>query len=146
MHKAIFLTVSFFILSACATNPIDYADSKPIAEDRVYAEYEKYSKADSARARVIFTRDSGMVGAAASLSLYVNGDLIARIRRKESISVYLPAGTNQLALGPGKATSGPVGQGLVEKELLAEGGSEYFYRVGLDMSVGLVLERSATGR
>ncbi len=83
---------------------------------------------------------------AASLSPYVSGKLIARIRRKESISVYLPAGNNQFALGPGKATSGPVGQGLVEDELLAESGKEYFYRVGLDMSIGLVLERTAQGR
>lgn len=146
MNRVILVAVTLLVLAGCATKPVEYENSEPVAEDRIYGEYEKYSKADAARAKVSFTRDSGMLGAAVSLSLYVNGELVARVRRKESISLYLPAGSNQIALGPGKATAGPVGAGLVEDELSAESGKEYFYRIGLDMSMGLVLKRVAQGR
>ena len=145
MNNIILISAGVFVLAGCATNPVSYAESHPIPEDRIYNEFEKYSKPDSTRATVTFTRDSGMLGAAASLTLFINGELVARIRRKESISAYLPVGNNQIALGPGKPTSGPLGAGLVEDELSAETGEEYAYRVGLDMSVGLVLERISDG-
>ena len=145
MRRMILISACALVLAACATKPVSFSDAESIPEDRVYSEYEKYSKPDATRAKVSFTRDSGMLGAAASLTLFVDGEIIARIRRKESISAYLPAGSHQIALGPGNPTSGPVGAGLVEDELMAEAGEAYSYRVGLDMSVGLVLERIAQG-
>ena len=145
MNRMMMISVGLFVLAGCATKPVSYAESKPIPEDRIYSEFEQYSRPDATRAKVSFTRDSGMLGAAASLTLFINGELVARIRRKESVSAYLPAGSSQIALGPGNPTSGPVGSGLVEDELLVETGEEYFYRVGLDTSVGLVLERIAQG-
>ena len=101
MNRSITILAVLFVLVGCATKPTEYSDSHPIDEDRIYTEFAKYSVADSTRAKVSFTRDGGMLGAAASLSLYVNGELIARIRRKERISLYLPAGINQIALGAG---------------------------------------------
>lgn len=143
--KITLFALALTLLAACATKPTATEDTRPIPADRLYPEFQPYAKADANRARVTFTRDSGILGAAASLSLLVNGDLIARIRRKETVSIYVPAGKNDIALGPGKLTSGPVGQGLIEAVLDAKSGANYAYRVGLDMNVGLVLERTDDG-
>ncbi len=135
-----FLALALISLSACATKPIAREDATPIPAERRYDEIQPYVQARPGYAEVSFIRDSGMVGAAVSLTLLVNGELIARIRREEILTIYLPAGNHDLALGPGKLTSGPVGQGLVERTLDADSGASYTYRVGFDMSVGLVLE------
>jgi len=143
VQKLILTFVLLLVAAGCATKPISSADARPIPEERIYAEFAKYTEPGASRAKVSFTRDSGMLGAAASLTLFINGEIVARIRRKESISAYLPVGHNQIAVGPGNPSAGPVGGGLVEEELLARYGEEYFYRVGLDMNVGIVFERVA---
>ncbi len=142
MKQSILPVMMLTLISACATKPIALEDATPIPADRRYSEIQQYADTRSGYAKVNFVRDAGMVGAAISLTLLVNGELIARIRRKEILTIYLPAGSHDLALGPGKLTSGPAGQGLVEQVLQAESGAEYSYRVGLDMNVGLVLERT----
>lgn len=143
MYRKIFTTILFLSVSACATSPVQFDESKPVPKDRTYSAYDKYSLDNEKTAKVIVVRDRGTLGAAGSASLFLNGEIVARLRTSESIVLYVPFGDNVIGAGPGtKMEWEPDSVQLLEQTLYITENKTYFFRLGVDPYKGLVLHRS----
>lgn len=131
------------IVCGCATTPVNVNQAKAISQDRVYESYKKYSEKKESGARVIVVRDNGLLGSAGSVALFLNGEIIARVRTGESITLNVNGGDNVLGVGPGtKMGWEKDNTELIEQTLSAEIGKDYYFRITTDHYKGLVLQRS----
>jgi len=128
----------------CSTSPVKYSDAVEVPEARRFSAYEKYAAPDREAANVVIIRDSGFTGSAVSLPVYIDGNKIAEIYVSESISLTLTSGDHFIGItqgGPGSEESRR--RNLDEQVLNVKTGEKYFYRVGVLVSKGLILQRSS---
>jgi hypothetical protein len=143
MRKFLFLTL-VLMLVGCTTTPLSVNESKPVPPDRVCEAYKKYSLPKEGQAHVIIVRDNGILGAAGSAALFLNGEILARIKAGESIKININAGDNILGIGPGtKMNWEKDNTELIEQTLNAEAEKTYYFRVTIDRTKGLVLQRTS---
>ncbi len=139
----IFVLLFIIIVSACSTTPVKLSDSKKIPDERIYEAYSKYSVPNSSGSRVIIVRDSGVLGSAASVSLFVNGKIVARLRTAESIVFHVELGDNLFGVSPGLKLWEPDNEGLIEQSLQVLPNKTYYYRISIDQYKGVVLHRTS---
>ncbi len=141
------VTIQLFLvifLFGCATSPVRFSESRSVTLDRIYGVYEKYSQPKKSSSRLIVVRDSGALGGAGSASLFVNGDIIARLRTSESLVIHIDEGDNIIGVGPGTKMSWETdATGLMEQTIFVQKNSDYYFRIGVDPTKGLVLNRSS---
>lgn len=136
----ILITLAF---CGCTTTPVGVDQSHSVSTDRVYDAYKKYAVEKEAGSKIIIVRDSGILGSAGSAALFVNGEIIARVRAGESITVNVNSGDNILGVGPGaKLNFEKDNAELIEQTLDAKSGATYYFRITIDRYKGLVLQRT----
>lgn len=130
-------------ITACSTSLVKYSESKPVPSARIYGAYQQYSQPTDMTSKLIVVRDGGVLGAGGSAALFVNGDLVARLRTSESLVMHIDLGDNVIGTGPGTKMDWESDSiGLVEQTLMVERGKTYYYRLGIHPYNGLVLNRS----
>ncbi len=132
----IFVLFFIMVVSGCSTMPVELSDSKKIPDERIYEAYIKYSAPSGSGSRVIIVRDSGVLGSAASVSLFLNGEIIARLRTAESIVLHVELGDNLFGVAPGLKLWEPDNEGLIEQALQVLPNKTYYYRISIDQYKG----------
>jgi len=131
------------VCSGCTTTPVSVSKAQLVSAGRIYDSYKKYSVPIESGAKIIIVRDSGILGSAGSAALFVNGEIVARVKTGESIILNVKNGDNVLGVGPGtKMNWEKDNVELIEQTLNAEAGKEYFFRITIDRYKGLVLQRT----
>lgn len=131
------------LFSGCTTTPVGIERSRSVPIDRVYESYKKYAVEKESGSKVIIVRDSGILGSAGSAALFVNGEIIARVRAGESITINVNGGDNVLGVAPGtKLNFEKDNVELIEQTLDAKPGAVYYFRITIDRYKGLVLQRT----
>lgn len=90
MKKILMYLVATIALAGCATRQISADQAQPVPTDRVFA---FNTAGDGASGQLVVTRDVGAVGGACPLALYIDGTLAAHLRRGESVTLTVPAGS-----------------------------------------------------
>jgi len=140
----LFILTSILSLVGCSTTPVKYTDSKPVSSERVYDAYSKYSQPHQSGSKVIVVRDSGAMGSAGSASLFVNGEIVARLDTSESIVLNVGLGDNLFGIAPGTKLSFEADNTeLIEQALQVSPNKTYYYRVTIDVNNGLILQRTS---
>lgn len=137
------MTVCFFV-AGCSTSPVKLSESKGVDSKRLYEAYEKYKSPKSSGSKVVIVRDSGILGAAGSAALFVNGEIIARLRTKESIVLNVDTGDNLFGVAPGTKMNWEKDTiDLLEQALQVSEDKTYYYRITIHAGKGLVLQRTS---
>lgn len=147
MKKSIITTLILIlavaICAGCSTSLVKYSESKAVPTQRIYEPYKQYSQSKKDSATIIVVRDGGLLGAGGSAALFVNGEIVARLRTSESLILHVVEGDNVIGAGPGtKMDWESDSVGLVEQTLLVMRNKTYYYRLGIHPYSGLVLNRS----
>jgi len=110
MNRAIYLAL--LLLAGCATAPVPTDRAKAVPDSRIFLRTTQ----SPATALVIVKRDSGLLGAACGVNLYVDGVREAELNASEKIELYLPLGERILSVKAG----GICGGGTSEMSILVE--------------------------
>ncbi len=138
------LLTSIVSIVGCSTTPVKYTDSKAVSNERIYAAYSKYLQPHQSGSKVIVVRDSGAMGSAGSASLFVNGEIVARLATSESIVLNVGLGDNLFGIAPGTKLSFEADNTeLIEQALHVSPNKTYYYRVTIDVNKGLILQRTS---
>lgn len=141
--NALFVILIAATFCGCTTTPVSVGKAQSVSSDRIYEPYKKYSDQKESGAKITVVRDSGMLGAAGSAALFVNGEIVARVRAGESITLNVDSGDNVLGVGPGTKMSWEKDNvELIEQTLNAQAGKDYYFRITIDRYKGLVLQRT----
>ena len=75
---------------ACSTTPVPSSSAKPVPGDRIRA--PEFTHAEEGLALVVVTRDKSLTAIACTAHLYVDGILVADLRPREQIRLFLEEG------------------------------------------------------
>lgn len=129
------LVVFAFFLAGCSTAPISSSQAINVAGGR----HVSFKAATPGTAPVIITRDTGIMSAACSTKVSIDGTLAAYIRAGEKVTLYIAAGDVIIGAQPDGVCAG----GLVEIEARLQAGKPAHYRIGYDHNGSLGLYRTA---
>jgi hypothetical protein len=136
--ECLVLMASMLCISGCATSPIprDSADSVP--KDRVHD--LALTEASPSKVQVTITRDRGMMGVACPVHLYLDGSIVASLRAKERVTLYLEPGEH---IAGARSPGGICGGGTSQTDFVATTGKQIGLRIAWGQSGDLKIERSA---
>ncbi|KPN72453.1 hypothetical protein [Neisseria sp. 83E34] len=104
MRKNVGFAISlFFVVTGCATAPIDSSRAKLVPTERILA----YSEPNPDYAKVEIIRDSGHIGSACYFGVMYRNTVLARFGTKEKATFYIPEGNWPFAI-----VRDPDGRGL----------------------------------
>lgn len=143
MTKVLIAVCLAGLLAGCMTTittPTPQNAARPVPPERVLLRTQ-------GDARIVIVRDSGYVGSACYLALYVNGSLAARIDPGESVSFSIAPGEVLLSVG-----YDPQGQGLCQLnvvqrpvhrtvESVVQAGQQKVFRIFTQLNVGPMITR-----
>jgi hypothetical protein len=114
VHKIVGLFLAS-LLVVCAASPLSRAEESDVPRDRVYNP-ALLSPTAQRSARLILTRDATYYpGSAASIDVFVEGQRLARLAERETVTFYVTPGKHivgaRFAWGPGPS---------MEREFVAE--------------------------
>ncbi len=142
--KTIFLLAVVLCVTGCTTSPVKYSESREVAGERIYPAYDTYSSPKPSGSKVIVVRDSGSLGAGGSAALFVNGEIVARLRTKESIVLHVDTGDNLFGVSPGTKMGWEADSvDLIEQAIQVAKDKIYYYRITIHASQGLILQRTS---
>lgn len=136
------ILLTMLVLSAvtgCATKPVTAERATPAPADRVH-----YSGDGSAR--LVVTRDSGLLGGGCYLGLLLNGDLAARLGTGETVTLPVPPGEHLLGIGndpKGGGLCGLSSMTIREIATTVEGEQSKRFRLLGDMDGGFTIAPSS---
>ena len=107
--------VSLMVLASlvgCATAPVSSETAAAVPSDRLFNAELTTSAPD--KARVVVTRDRGIMGSACTIQVFCDGTLAAGIRSEEKIVLYLSPGEHIVGVKHG---GGICGGGIDQIEL-----------------------------
>lgn len=96
MTKSILVSL-IFCLSACATSPIPASNARPVPQERVFLTFKQAKEQTS---KIVVIRDSGMLGVANLLHLFLDGKALASFESGEMLEVDLPSGEHVFGVKP----------------------------------------------
>lgn len=123
MNKLL-LVVAIALLSGCSTRPVSTEQARSVSADRIWDKKIVNNSADAGT--VIVKRDSGLMGSACLISIYIDGNPIADINSREKVAFYPKPGRHVLSATPHGWCAGgmvEVGAEVVKDKVLT-------YRVG----------------
>jgi len=86
------------LLSGCATSPVSYSEAVPVPTERILSRDLATARPDTGHITV--SRDSGLMGAACTSRVFVDGKPIALMRNGERVDVYIEPGDHVLGVRP----------------------------------------------
>jgi hypothetical protein len=78
------------LVAGCISSPVPSSSAKPIPASRVRA--PEYTHAQEGTALVVVTRDKGLTLLACTAHLHIDGTLVADLRPREQIRLFLEEG------------------------------------------------------
>jgi len=85
--KSLFIVLAILGLSGCSTSVTPPSQALTAPSERVF----KYQKSNEQQSITVI-RDSGFIGGGCYSSVYINGELSAKLEPKEKVQFYLPKG------------------------------------------------------
>lgn len=128
--RYILVGLALIALFGCATTPTALSDAQP--GHLIYAK-----SAEGIPAIAVFVRDSGIVGAALTTHIYIDGQHAAELEVTQKVEIGLTAGEYVF----GVETSPYSGSATFAIDQRLEAGRTYYYRIGGDMN-GMRIQRS----
>jgi hypothetical protein len=104
MKRMMFGALAVALMAGCSTNQTSFDNARSIPSSRALSFQGPVS---GAAAKLLVTRDGGVLGSGCYLGVFVNGRLSARIGPGERVVFNVPAGDNLIGSG-----SDPEGNGL----------------------------------
>ena len=92
--KIIVITI-LVMMMGCATSPIPTKDALLISGDQLLS--NKYSEKFENSGEVIVKRDSGVMGSACAIKIFVDGEIIAELDTEEKVVLHLSPGEHILS-------------------------------------------------
>lgn len=74
----------------CATAPVPSSDAEPVPKERIRA--PDFLNPAEGRALLVVTRDTGLRASACTVGLYVDGTLVAELRKSEQARLFVEEG------------------------------------------------------
>lgn len=139
-HLGGWLLLIAFCLAGCGTQPVPLKESKEVATIHVLGQPSDPAKSMEEGGKIVVTRDSGWVGSGGLLRVFVDGVPVAKLSRYERYEVLLKEGEHLLGVVP---NANPFGVSVHEASVTVKSGQTYYFRVGLDASNSLIIQRSA---
>jgi hypothetical protein len=84
------------LVAACTSSPVPSSYATPIPESRIRA--PEYTRAQEGFALVVVTRDKGLTALACTAHLHVDGTLVADLRPREQIRLFLEEGQHLMGV------------------------------------------------
>ena len=90
------LVAAAILLVACTSSPVASSNAKPIPPSRIRA--PEFTRAQEGYALVVVTRDKGFEALACTAHLHVDGTLVADLRPREQIRLFLEEGQHLIGV------------------------------------------------
>lgn len=126
MTRFVCCSFLFFILTGCASTPVSTSEAIQIPDSRVLDGGRQYLLPTKNSGIFIVKRDSGIMGAACSTKIYLNGKSIADLDTSEKVVLNLPVGEYIVSAEP----NGVCGGGLTEVKFNVKDNSQSVFRYG----------------
>ena len=92
------------LVAACISSPVPSSSAIPIPVDRIRA--PEYTHAEEGTALVVVTRDKGLAVLACTARLHVDGTLVADMRPREQIRLFLEEGQHLIGVSAADCIGG----------------------------------------
>jgi hypothetical protein len=132
--RALTMASGISLLVGCATSPIGSGEAS-----MGHAIPNEWQLPAPNTGKFVVTRDSGLMGAACSQRIYVDGTPIGDLRTGQKVTVYLPAGEHVAGVKP----AGICGGGSASAQVVMAAGATKLYRVASGQSGDVKIEPSA---
>lgn len=133
--KLLPILLATFALAGCATSAIHSSAATPVPPEQIYRTERLPAEGN---ARVVFVRDTGMLGAAVFVHLYIDGDRAASLDPGQKVEFIVAPGEHTFGV---KGTD-PFGvRAMTGVDLNARAGQSYLYRIQLSQETGATLRR-----
>lgn len=121
--------LGLLMLAGCASSPIPLEKAENAPMDEVFA---FQAKGNDASSKITVLRDSGTVGSACDVGVYIDGTKAANLGAGQKASFWVRPGIRNLSIGP--SNSG-ICSGIALRTLSAEvaSGEEKAFRISVDM-------------
>lgn len=129
------------LLTGCATHPVQMKDSKDLAPAHRLGQPAAAVDSTEQGGKLIVTRDSGPLGAALLIKLFVDGEAVAKLDRYERFEVILNEGDHVLGVIAAPNLLGT--ESVREASVTVRKGRTFYFRVGFLNGVGSFIQRSA---
>ncbi|MEL4014398.1 hypothetical protein [Dryocola clanedunensis] len=105
--KKLLLALAIIGLSGCATEVVPPSKAIKAPSERIY----KYQSEEKGNTSLTVIRDSGFTGGGCFASIYIDGDLVAKLNTSEKATFYLNSGDRAVgAVLDGKGLCGANGE------------------------------------
>lgn len=130
MKKLLIILFIGLSVAGCSTTPVSLNEIKEVPKDRVF----KFQNDVSNYANLVLIRDIGHISGGCYINLFINGEEVARLERKERVSLYVPSGN--IIIGSslqGKGLCG-INPPRLEREFTFKDGERKVFRLFIDQS------------
>lgn len=137
MHNVLKLLALTALLSACATQPVSNSQARAVPPSSILS--AQLLSPGPGTGKLIVKRDSGLMGAACSIRIYVDGEPVVDLGTAEKFEFYLPTGDHVLGARP----NGICGGGASEAGVVIAENRTKVYRVSSGQSGDIRIQPSA---
>lgn len=131
--------ISFlFSLSACATTPLTLNQTVPVPESRILA--RQFLSETSNSGSLVVKRDSGFMGSACTIRVFVDAVAVADLNPAEKIELFVALGEHSVVA---TATSSICGGGTSEAAVVIMPERQRILRIASGQSGDIFLQPSA---
>jgi hypothetical protein len=125
-----------FALTACATNPITLNQATAVPESRVLARQWLIPASNSGS--LIIKRDSGLMGSACAIRVFVDAVPVADLRPAEKVELFVPLGEHSVVA----TSTGICGGGTSETAVVIMPERQRILRIASGQSGDILLQPS----
>ena len=133
-HKLLCLLPIVLFTAACSTSPVPVAERRQAPRERV-SNAAVLSPSAERSARFTITRDSGYVASAASVRVFIDGQIAARLATSETVVVYVTPGRHVVGARFSWGNMSPA-----EREFVADAQKPVSIRITTDQNPNLDLK------
>ena len=143
----VILVATLYGCAASSTTPVRFSESIEVPEERRFEGYKRFVVRDLSEANVIVVRDKGFKASWSAIPLYINGIRVAKMKISESVALRLPLGDNLLGITQAGYYSEEAEKNALHEQVLdVEEGETYYFRLGVLLYDGLLLQQSSQVR
>jgi len=111
-------------ISGCSSLPVPTNEAFAVPNNRILADGKQLSTPSKNTGKIIVKRDSGFIGSACTIRIYLNGKGVADLDISEKVVLNLPEGEYIISAEP----NGVCGGGLTEVKASVKPNSESVFR------------------
>lgn len=135
MRKLLLFVGACLAIAGCSSTPTSVSEARPVAPEYVYG---GKSSGQQDEAKLMVVRDSGFTGGGCRFGLFVDGQRLADLDPKETVTVYVKPGMRILGAGAAANARGLCAFGgpslLREREANFDAGQERVFRISISSS------------